>query len=168
MGNSFIRQLESMSGIRIECPSCNEEVSLKRARLFNMYDAYPANVRKLFREQRAALEAQKADLAERNRALVESRKQKPLKISTASQASNFGQISEQILPAFTTFPYKRSDCRILFKPIDYLVFPSLSNGGLVSHIKFVDVKTGDGRLDKRQKQIRDRVQAGRIRHKVID
>jgi predicted Holliday junction resolvase-like endonuclease len=133
-----------------------------------MYDTYPPTVQKIIRERLESANELKAELKERKKQLSENKKKKPEKIAVSAQASIFGQISEQILPAFRTFPYQRSECRILFKPIDYIVFTHLSQNGRVEAIKFVDVKTGEGRLDKRQRQIRDRVSEGKIRHRVID
>ncbi len=167
MGNKVIKQLLAVPGLRIECPNCDEAFSIKRAKLFSMYDSYPTAVQRMLRERFQAANEVRAELKQRKKTLAENRKKKPEKITVSAQASNFGQISEQILPAFVTFPYKQAECRILFKPIDYLVFANLTKLGRVEHIKFVDVKTGDGRLDKRQRQIRDRIVAGRIKHKVI-
>ncbi len=167
MAHKIIQQLVSIPGLKIECPSCNEEFPIKRAKLFSMYDSYPPAVQKIIRERLGSANELKEELKERKKQLAENIKKKPEKITTAAQASNFGQISEQILPAFLTFPYKQNECRILFKPIDYIVFTSLSGKGRVEAIKFVDVKTGDGRLTKGQRQIRDRIVDGKIKHKVI-
>jgi len=108
------------------------------------------------------------ELDERKSLLVENKKKKPEKIETSARASNFGKISEQILPAFITFPYKQEECRVLLMPIDYLVFAGIAKNNKVEQIKFVDVKTGQGQLDKRQRQIQDRILEGKIKHKVID
>lgn len=158
----------SIPGLKIECPSCNEEFPIKSAKLFSMYDTYPPAVQKIIRERLESANELSVELKAREKQLAENRKKKPTKITISAQASNFGQISEQILPAFLTFPYKRTECRILFKPIDYIVFTHLSQKGRVEAIKFVDVKTGGGRLDRRQRQIRDRVSEGKIKHRVID
>ena len=167
MAHKIIQQLVSIPGLKIECPHCTEEFPIKRAKLFSMYDAYPPAVQKIIRERFESANESKVELKERKKQLAENKKKKPEKITVSAQASNFGQISEQILPAFLTFPYKQSECRILFKPVDYIVFTSLSGKGRVEAIKFVDVKTGDGRLTKGQRQIRDRVVEGKIKHKVI-
>jgi predicted Holliday junction resolvase-like endonuclease len=167
MAHKIIQQLVSIPGLKIECPGCNEEFPIKRAKLFSMYDMYPPAVQRIIRERLESSNELKEDLKVRKKQLTEDKKKKPEKIAISAQASNFGQISEQILPAFLTFPYKQNECRILFKPIDYIVFTSLSGKGRVEAIKFVDVKTGDGRLTKGQRQIRDRVIEGKIKHKVI-
>jgi predicted Holliday junction resolvase-like endonuclease len=168
MSRKLIRQLVSVPGLRIECPNCPEDpFPIKRAKLFGMYEPYPPRVRSILRERQQGAQELQADILQRKKTLALHRKQKPLRIATAAHASNFGQISEQILPAFLTFPYKRSECRVLLKPIDYVVFVNLAQQGRVDAIKFVDVKTGNGQLDIRQRAIRDRITQGKLRHTVI-
>lgn len=167
MAGKIIQQLIAIPGLEIQCPQCEEQFPVKRGKLFSMYDRYPPAIQKIMRERAEAANDLKNDLKERRRVLADSKKKKPLKISISAEASNFGQISEQILPALLTFPYKQKECRILFKPIDYIVFSSLSANARVESIKFVDVKTGAGRLDRRQKQIRDRIVEGKIKHRVM-
>ena len=132
-----------------------------------MYDTYPPAMQKIIRERFESAKELNGELKERKRQLAEDKKKKPEKITVSAQASNFGKIAEQIVPAFLTFPYKQNECRPLFEPIDYIIFTNLSEKGRVEAIKFVDVKTGSGRLTKEQRQIRDRVVEGKIKHKVI-
>lgn len=167
MAHKIIQQLVSIPGLKIECPHCTEEFPIKRAKLFGMYDAYPPAVQKIICERLESADELKGELKERKKQLAEDRKKKPEKITAGAQGSVFGKIAEQIVPAFLTFPYKQNDCRPLFEPIDYIIFTGLSGKGRVEAIKFVDVKAGDGRLTKRQGQIRDRVVEGKIKHKVI-
>lgn len=167
MAQRIIRQLLAVRGLKVECPNCTDEFAVKRARLFSMYGTYPPAVAKLIRQRLQDAQERRIDLIARKRLFAESKKRRPQKITLSAQASHFGQIGEQILPAFVTFPYPRRECRILFKPIDYVVFDNLSDNGRINAIKLVDVKTGNGRLDQRQKKIRDRIAEGKVRHKVI-
>jgi len=167
MAHKIIQQLVSIPGLKIVCPRCDGEFPIKRAKLFSMHDTYPPAVQKIIRERLESVNELKGELKIRNKQLTKNKKKKPEKIAISAQASNFGQISEQILPAFLTFPYKQNECRILFKPIDYIVFTGLSGKGRVEAIKFVDVKTGNGSLTAKQRQIRNRVIEGKIKHKVI-
>jgi predicted Holliday junction resolvase-like endonuclease len=167
MAHKIIQQLVSIPALKIECPHCTKEFPIKRAKLFSMYDTYPPAVQKIIRERLESANESKGELKERKKQLAENKKRKPEKITAGAQGGNFGTIAEQIVPAFLTFPYKQNECRILFKPIDYIVFTGLSGKGRVGAIKFVDVKTGDGCLTNRQRQIRDRVVEGKIKHKVI-
>jgi predicted Holliday junction resolvase-like endonuclease len=132
-----------------------------------MYDAYPPAVQKIMRERFESANESNKELKERKKQLPENKKKKPARIAAGAQGANFGKIAEQIVPAFVTFPYKQKECRPLFEPIDYIIFTGLSGKSHVNTIKFVDMKTGDARLSKEQRQIRDRVIEGKIEHKVI-
>jgi len=167
MGNNVIRQLLSIKDLRLECPHCNEEFPVHRARPFSMYEPPPPAAVRIMRDRFESVSEGTADLKEQRRQLREARKKKPDQIAVTTQASSFGQISEQILPAFLTFPYERTDCRILLKPIDYVVFKGLSRRSRIEAIHFVDVKTGGARLSRAQKEIRDCVSGGQVKHKVI-
>jgi predicted Holliday junction resolvase-like endonuclease len=169
MAHKIIQQLMSIPGLKIQCPypDCTEEFPIRRAKLFSMYDTYPPVAQKIIRERFESADGLNGKLKERKKLLAEDKKKKPEKITVSTEASLFGQITEQILPAFLTFPYKQNECRILLKPIDYIIFTNLSSKGRVEAIKFVDVKTRDGHLTKGQRQIRDRVVEGKIKHRVI-
>ena len=167
MPNKLIQQLIQTRGLEVECPHCSGQFPITRGKLFSMYDSYPPTVQGILRQRMTTANETKAEQKERRKQLIADKKAKPIKITACAQASNFGQIAEQILPAFRTFPYPQSDCRIMFKPIDYIVFTNLAANGKVEAIKFVDAKTGAAPLDKRQKQIRDRIQEGNIKHKVL-
>jgi len=169
MASKTIRQLLSVPGLRIQCPytACGEEFAITKAKLFSMYDSYPPTVRKIIRGRFDSADQLEEEIKERKRELAENKQTKPEKIKAAAQGSNFGKIAEQIVPAFVTFPYKQNECRPLFEPIDYVIFAGLAAKGRVEGIKFVDVKAGDAGLSKRQREIRDCISQGRIKHKVI-
>src|SRR6266487_4740075 len=152
MAYKIIQQLLSVPGLKVQCPECENQFPIKRAKLFSMYDPYFPKVQKVIRGRFESANKLKEELKERKGRLTENKKEKPEKLAIAAEASNFGQISEQILPAFLAFPYKQNECRILFKPIDYVVFTGLSRKLRVEAIKFVEVKTGDGGLAKKERQ----------------
>lgn len=132
-----------------------------------MYDTYPPAIQNIIRERLDSANESSEELKERKKLLAEDKKRKPERIAAAAVGGNFGKIAEQILPAFITFPYKQNECRPLFEPVDYVIFTGLARNGRVQEIKLVDVKTGAAPLSKRQRQIRNRVAEGKIKHKVI-
>jgi predicted Holliday junction resolvase-like endonuclease len=167
MARKIIEQLLGIPGLKVQCPNCDEEFPVRRAKIFSMYDSYPPSVQRAFRERFKSADELELELKERKRTLAEDRKKKPEKIAGAAQGSNFGKIAEQIIPAFITFPYQQAECRPLFEPVDYVIFRGLASRAQVEAINFVDVKTGNARLSKEQRQIRDRIGEGKINHKVI-
>lgn len=167
MSQKIISQLEGVSGLRLECPGCDESFSVKKAKLFGMFDSYPPAAREILHRRMVAATDLKAALKERKKRLSAQKQAKPSQITVTSEATNFGQISEHIIPAFHLFPYRQSECRPLFKPVDYIVFRGLAKNGRVHALTFVDVKTGGARLSPKQRQIRDLISDGKLRHKVI-
>jgi predicted Holliday junction resolvase-like endonuclease len=167
MVQKLIQQLLSIPELRVECPRCNEEFPIKRGKLFSMYDSYPPAILKVIRKRFEAAEGLNADLKERKQELAGKKRTQPARIAAGALGANFGKIAEQIIPAFVTFPYKQNECRPLFEPVDYVVFAGLAPKGRVHEIRLVDVKSLNATLSKPQRQIRDRVEEGKIRHKVI-
>lgn len=144
----IIRTLED-GGFYAECPCCEEPVLLRDCDLFYLDD---------FSERgRESYVRCREELTERQNALRHRRKHISQSSETQARATNIGFLLERLAPSLSTFRYECSDCRSLFDPIDYVIFEGLCQKGLVSRIIFADVKTGDGCLSKRQKEIRDLV-----------
>lgn len=71
-----------------------------------------------------------------------------------------GQIGEQFMSFIADFPYSPADCRFMGEPIDYVIFHNLhacSEGSIpIEDVKviFAEVKTGEAKLNPRQKILR--------------
>jgi len=91
------------------------------------------------------------------------------KIFTSTQSINVGFIMERLIPVLDKFNWKHPDCRSTGgDPIDYLIFDGLS-AGKVTKIYFVDVKTGEAVLTKRQKEIKDVINVKRnVKFRTFD
>jgi predicted Holliday junction resolvase-like endonuclease len=85
-----------------------------------------------------------------------------------TKAVNIGKIVEKIVPSFSSFAHHLGDCRALFEPIDYVIFPGLASRGHVDSLLFVDVKSGKAQLSKDQKAIRSAIEEGAVNFGVID
>jgi predicted Holliday junction resolvase-like endonuclease len=164
----LIRQLTSIKGLKVICPCCaGEPFLISRAKLFSAYETYPPAALKIVQARREVAVEGIKNADQRTKQLLLNRKRKPEKITISTQATNLGQQCEQIVPAFTTFPYAQRDCRPLFKPVDYIHFAGVSTKGRVEAIKLIEFKTGNGRLTKQQTQIRDCIGGGDVSHEVI-
>ena len=73
-----------------------------------------------------------------------------------------GKVTEQLIPYVPDFGYNPRDARFLGSPIDFIVFDGLDEGDL-REIVFVEVKTGQSSLSRRERQVRDAIDAGRVR-----
>lgn len=149
----IIRTLEA-GDFYIQCPCCDEPVSLKKAGLFFL-EEFTADAKELYQQH-------KQDLKDRERALKEQRKTIPQKSQVGAKAVNMGFILERLAPTMQGFRFDRNDCRSLFDPIDYVIFEGLSKKGSVSRIIFSDIKTGAAKLSKKQKEIKTLVEKKKI------
>jgi len=141
-----------------ECSNCGDSFALKQASLFAM-DEFTPEAEALYKEL-------KAGIAERKKELQELKVKGPVRSQVTARSVNIGFILERIAPAFDHFPFDRNDCRSLFDPIDYVIFEGLHRKGKVEKIIFSDIKTGDARLGKTQKQIRDAVSGKKVTFKL--
>lgn len=78
-----------------------------------------------------------------------------------SRAVTRGQMYEQLVPHLPNFDFNPKDARFLGQPVDFVVFDGLDEGDL-RRIVFVEVKTGESKLTKRERLIRDAILEGRI------
>lgn len=78
-----------------------------------------------------------------------------------SQAVTAGKVFEQLVPYLPGFAFNPKDARFLGSPVDFVVFDGLSDGA-VRRVAFVEVKTGGAELSRRERQVRDAVEAQRV------
>lgn len=79
-----------------------------------------------------------------------------------SRAVLGGQFSEQLAPYLPDFKYNPSDCRFIGKPVDFIVFNGLSDGKL-RDITFLEIKSGDSKLNNNQKDLKRVVESGNVK-----
>jgi predicted Holliday junction resolvase-like endonuclease len=130
-----------------ECPNTEEDISLKKAALFDN-DNFTDEALEIYQQQLDDIRATK----ERLKKIKEIG---TTKSESGAQYVNIGKILERLAPALGSFRFNHNDCRSLFDPIDYVIFEGLSKSGTVNKIFFIDIKTGNKRLEKRQKEIKD-------------
>lgn len=85
----------------------------------------------------------------------------------SSRATLLGQVSEQLVPLVPDFDYALEDARFLGAPIDYVVFDGYGDEDADVSVVFVEVKTGNARLSRGERRIRDAVRAGRVRFETL-
>jgi predicted Holliday junction resolvase-like endonuclease len=94
-----------------------------------------------------ALNALRQRIQERRRQLARNRELMTKTARRTAEAVNLGKIVEKIVPSFAGFSYESGDCRALFEPVDYLVFSGFARQNQVEALFFVDVKSGNARLE---------------------
>ena len=74
-----------------------------------------------------------------------------------SRAVLSGQFSEQLAPYLPDFPFKPTEARFIGKPIDFVVFRGMDNKK-IDEVVFVEVKSGQGALNKVEKSLKSAVE----------
>jgi len=128
------------------CPECSQQFLLKDSGLFYL-DDFSQQAKGLYQQELKKLKEQEQEIKNLRKAMK-------LTSRTGAQAVNIGFLLERLTPCMQTFPFEHNDCRSLFDPIDYLIFNGLSDQHSVNKIVFMDIKTGQARLSKSQREIR--------------
>ena len=71
-----------------------------------------------------------------------------------------GQIAEKLAPFLSDFKHDPQNAIFLGQPIDYLVFDK-------NEIVFIEIKSGNARLSKKQRNIRDLIKNKKVTWKEI-
>ena len=156
--SEFIKLLYS-SKLSAYCPNCRESFTLADSLLFDGTKKFPDKAEQVRKELLSQIDERVADLVERQKkAKTQSEK--------AAISVGIGKIVEKILPTHKNFAFQAADCRFLGEPIDMIVFDSISENS-VKHITFLDVKTGDARLNTHQKLVRDAINEGNVQWRMV-
>jgi predicted Holliday junction resolvase-like endonuclease len=84
-----------------------------------------------------------------------------------------GKIAEHMIPMYKdVFKYDPSDARFLGAPIDYVIFDgytAVKDGNSDEPITVVlaDIKTGNAKLNRTERKIKEAVEQGRVRWETI-
>ena len=87
-------------------------------------------------------------------------------IANSQRANIKGKVTETFAPFLKGFPFKASECKFIGDPLDYVVFKGLDERD-IKGIHFVEVKSGDAKLSKHQKEI-IRLVRNNGRYEIVD
>lgn len=142
------------NNFKAECPNCSGKMDLSETALFDAAHFTP-EAKELLKDRKQVNRERMDELKGRSGKMSQ-------KIETTTQSVNIGFILERLAPTLKGFRFDKNDCRSLFDPIDYIIFEGLNKTGSVQKIIFTDIKTGDARLKKNQKQIRQVVEEKKV------
>lgn len=145
-----IIQFLQKNNFKAECANCGDSFSLKDSPLFSP-DEFTLEAKELLKEKKEFLKERKLEISERTATTTQ-------RLETTTQSVNIGFILERLAPVLKEFRFDKNDCRSLFDPIDYVIFDGLNKTGEVQKIFFIDIKTGEARLKKNQKAVKQKVQ----------
>lgn len=78
-----------------------------------------------------------------------------------SRAVLTGKFSESMAPFLPDFPWEAIEARFLGNPVDFIVFDGIEQDGPVT-VVIVEIKSGDARLSKKQRRIREAIEEKRV------
>lgn len=107
------------------------------------------------------------DIEELKKLFKESEKIIKAKSVSSSRRSLVGKFIEKFIPFLKKLPYEPSDMHFLGQPVDYIVFQGLHKDE-VDEIVFVEVKTGQSKLTKREKSLKKTIEKKNVSWKEID
>ena len=154
----FIDQLKA-SRLSAECTQCGEEFPLSKAVLFDGLGKFPEPAELRRNEMLSELQAKLEELKKRKVSAGLGAEKKSIEVG-------IGKIIEKLMPAFQNFGMPASDCRPLFEPIDMILFNGLSTSSIQS-ITFMEVKTGNSRLNEHQRLVKEAVSDGKVDFQVV-
>lgn len=175
---SEIIRILTTSNFTIKCPNCSETFSAKQANLFDARVNFPPKIQKhinsiISNQRKLSLEYDrkikklsgqlKAFKTEKS-LLKERIKKKPKRIHVVTKHVNIGQIIETILPGSKGFKFDQSDCRAIFDPIDYIAFNGLTKKKQVESITLIEVKSGEAKLQRSQKNIQYQIEQNKVNY----
>ena len=73
-------------------------------------------------------------------------------------------MAEQVAPFLPGFPCNPGDVSFLGKPVDFVAFCGLAEKDKIEEVVFIEVKTGQSKLNGHEKQLKDAVKNGRVRY----
>jgi predicted Holliday junction resolvase-like endonuclease len=107
------------------------------------------------------------DIEELKRLFKDSEKVIRLKSVSSSRRSLVGKFIERFVPFLRKIPYEPSDMHFIGSPIDYIVFEGLHEDN-VQKVIFVEVKTGESKLTKREKSLKEAIERKKVSWKEIN
>ncbi len=78
-----------------------------------------------------------------------------------SSAVILGKVTEHAIPFHAQFPFNPKDARFIGSPIDMIVFDGAEAEDVVD-VYILEIKTGESKLNKRQRLVKDAVLNGRV------
>ena len=154
----LIKELKR-SSLYAECPACGGNFKLSEAVLFDGTKSFPKIALSIQADMQEEFKERVEDLKKREKLVTE-------KVAITAKAVNIGKNLEKILPTLKEFRWELSDSRFLGDPIDLITFNGLSQGK-VNSIDFIEVKSGDARLNNHQKLIKEAVEGRKISYEVF-
>lgn len=158
MGNANIIEELKRANLVATCSHCNCDFELSKTIMFDGRSQFP-DVAQKKREQMLLELNERMEGLKKRKISVEGAEKKAIEV-------NIGKIIEKVVPAYKHFTMPLNDCRPLFEPIDLIVFNGASKS-MVDYITFLEIKTGEARLNQHQKAIKHAIDDKKVRYEEV-
>ena len=132
-----------------QCPECRQSSNLQEFLLFDGTIEFPDLAKVIVEGYEKGLTEAREMLSKKTISSDEGAEKKSLEV-------NYGKTIEKLIHLHKDFNFPLEDCRFLGDPLDVLVFNGSAQNS-VNHITFMEIKTGEAKLNPHQKMIRDAV-----------
>jgi predicted Holliday junction resolvase-like endonuclease len=154
----LINELEQ-SSLFAECCDCGGEFKLSDALLFDGTKKFPTEAMDVQTEY-------EEDLLTRGLQLKKKLELATKRAQNTTTSVNIGNVVEVILPTLNNYQWSLPDSRFLGKPIDFIEFHGLT-AGKITEINFVEIKSGNAKINGHQKAIKKAVHDGQVSQEVF-
>ena len=95
----------------------------------------------------------------KERATIKNHRQDAVK---RSKSVILGQVAEQIAPVLPNFPCNIDEVKFIGKPVDFIGFNSDTTTGLIRDVVFIEVKSGNSSLSKREQSLKKAIEDKKV------
>jgi len=141
------------------CPNCRKPSKLSEFVMFPVTEEFPEEGKKSKAAYEELFENKTTDFQTQVKRATEGAEK-------TSKAVGFGKTIEKMIHLHKKFNIPLEDCRFLAEPLDVIVFNGAAANN-VDHITFMEIKSGNARLNKHQSMIKKAIKKNNVKVEAI-
>ena len=141
------------------CPNCRKPSKLSEFVMFPVTEEFPEEGKKSKAAYEELFENKTTDFQTQVKRATEGAEK-------TSKAVGFGKTIEKMIHLHKKFNIPLEDCRFLAEPLDVIVFNGAAANN-VDHITFMEIKSGNARLNKHQNMIKKAIKKNNVKVEAI-
>ena len=141
------------------CPNCRKSSKLSEFVMFSSTGEFPEEGKKSKDAYEELFENGTKDFQTQITRATEGAEK-------TSKAVGFGKTIEKMIHLHKKFNIPLEDCRFLAEPLDVIVFNGAAANN-VDHITFMEIKSGNARLNKHQNMIKKAIKKNNVKVETI-
>ena len=141
------------------CPNCTKTSKLSEFVMFPTTEEFPEEGKKSKDAYEELFKNKITDFQTQIKKATEGAEK-------TSKAVGFGKTIEKMIHLHKKFNIPLEDCRFLAEPLDVIVFNGAAANN-VDHITFMEIKSGNARLNKHQNMIKKAIKKNNVKVEAI-